>query len=257
MDREVVIVDEDTLKILAVDTRIDILKELKKGNRTLSDLSRILKKDKSTILEHLNILSKAGLVKRIQNPGKKFIFYTLTEKGSNIFVEKQRGFEIEKSKVLTLLLIAVVGALLISGYGIYYFSKLSSEALSSSIQSQSTQTSPQGPIIINLSGSSFSTEKTVKLTLVITSNTNKTIRNVTAGIILPDGIEFVSGSRNWSGDIPAMGSIRLNAVVKATKGGEWVIKAYAKSMINMMLYYIEDNLYIIVSGSSVEIRHIS
>jgi DNA-binding transcriptional ArsR family regulator len=63
MDEEAIIVDKDTLKILAVDTRIDILKELKTGSKTLSDLSRILKKDKSTILEHLTILTKAGEAK--------------------------------------------------------------------------------------------------------------------------------------------------------------------------------------------------
>jgi DNA-binding transcriptional ArsR family regulator len=163
MDKEVIIVDKDILKILAVDTRMDILKELRKGDRTLSDLSRILKKDKSTIMEHLTILAKAGLVKRIQNPGKKFVFYALTEKGSNIFVEKQRAFEIKESRILTLLLIAVVGILLIGGSGVYYYYKvlpsIEQSQVLPSIKSQSIQTPPLGEgdwVIIHILSDIFS-----------------------------------------------------------------------------------------------------
>jgi DNA-binding transcriptional ArsR family regulator len=239
MEKEKIVADRDILKILAVDTRMDILKELKKGDRTLSDLSRILKKDKSTIMEHLNILAKAELVKRIQNPGKKFVFYALTEKGSNIFVEKQRALEIKESRILTLLLIAVVGILLIGGSGVYYYYKVSSLIKQTQASSLIKETPP---LIVSLSTSPFSTEKTAELTVTITSRIN--LPNVTAGIILPDGIELVSGSRNWSGDIPANGSVKLNAVIKATKKGEWVVKAYAKTMIDVAPYYTEDKLYI-------------
>jgi DNA-binding transcriptional ArsR family regulator len=242
MEEEKIVADRDTLKILAVDTRMDILKELKKGDRTLSDLSRILKMDKSTIMEHLTILAKAELVKRIQNPGKKFVFYALTEKGSNIFVEKQRALEIKESRILTLLLIAVVGILLIGGSGVYYYYKVSSLIKQTQASSLIKETPP---LIVSLSSSPFSTEKTAELTLTITSNINKILPNVTAGIILPDGIELVSGNINWSGDIPANGSVKLNVVIKAAKKGEWVVKAYVKTMIDVAPYYTEDKLYII------------
>jgi DNA-binding transcriptional ArsR family regulator len=80
MEEEVMIVDRGILKLLAADTRMDVLKELKSGNKTLSDLSKILNKDKSTLIEHLEKLTNAGLVKRIERPGRKWIFYTLTKK---------------------------------------------------------------------------------------------------------------------------------------------------------------------------------
>lgn len=134
-DEEAIIVDKETLKILAVDTRIDILKELKTGSKTLSDLSRILKKDKSTILEHLIILTKAGLVRRVQNPGKKFVFYSLTEKGSNIFIQNQKtkSFEARGSQIL-LVLIAIIGVLLVGGPGIYYYYTVLSPQINSQFQ---------------------------------------------------------------------------------------------------------------------------
>ncbi|MFN7088606.1 MAG: ArsR family transcriptional regulator, partial [Candidatus Paceibacteria bacterium] len=43
-------------EVFASDTRKNILKLLSKRNQRLSDLSRELSKDKSTILEHLRIL---------------------------------------------------------------------------------------------------------------------------------------------------------------------------------------------------------
>ena len=90
MEEPVTIVDRDTLKVMSVDTRIDILKELSNGDRTPSDLGKRLKKSDSTIVEHLNGLIKVGLVKRIEHPGKKWVFYTLTERGKGILSSKSR-----------------------------------------------------------------------------------------------------------------------------------------------------------------------
>jgi DNA-binding transcriptional ArsR family regulator len=242
-NEDIIITDTNTLKILAVDTRIEILKELKKGNRTLSDLSRILKKDKSTIMEHLVILTKAGLVRRIQNPGKKFVFYALTEKGSGIFVEKQKGIETWKSRTVTMLLVAFVGVLLV-GLSVIYYNNITG---STAAKSRFPQTHIQDFLKINLSASSFSMNKTAELTITITSNTNKVFSNVTAGVILPNGIELVSGNMNWSGDIPPNGTIRLNAIIKATKSGDFVIKAYAKGIMDGTQYYTENKLNILLT----------
>lgn len=86
----VTIIDRNVLKIVAVDTRMDILKELSEGSRTPADLGKRLNKTSSTIVEHLDILCRAGLVKKIEQPGKKWIFYTLTEKGEGIVSSKTK-----------------------------------------------------------------------------------------------------------------------------------------------------------------------
>jgi DNA-binding transcriptional ArsR family regulator len=41
MEEPVTIIDKKVLKVLAVDTRMDIMKELSNGSRTPSDLSKI------------------------------------------------------------------------------------------------------------------------------------------------------------------------------------------------------------------------
>jgi len=90
MEEPVTIIDRDVLKVLSVDTRMDILKELSDGDRTPSDLGKRLSKSDSTIVEHLNVLCKHGLVKRIEQPGKKWVFYTLTERGYGVVSSKSR-----------------------------------------------------------------------------------------------------------------------------------------------------------------------
>src|SRR5205809_404219 len=90
MEEEVTIVDRDVLKVLAVDTRADILKQLSGHALTPSDLSKKLGKSDPTIVEHLNFLVKFGLVKKIVRPGHKWVFYTLTEKGESIVSSRSR-----------------------------------------------------------------------------------------------------------------------------------------------------------------------
>ncbi len=103
MEEPVTIVDRNVLKVLSVDTRMDILKILSEGDRTPSDLSKRLKKTDATIVEHLDVLCKAGLVKKIEQPGKKWIFYTLTERGEGIILSKSRR------------LVIILGTSLLSG----------------------------------------------------------------------------------------------------------------------------------------------
>lgn len=90
MEEPVTIIDRDVLKVLSVDTRLDILKMLSEGGRNPSFISQKLNKSEATIVEHLNVLMKAGLVKRIEQPGKKWIFYTLTDKGHGIIASKSK-----------------------------------------------------------------------------------------------------------------------------------------------------------------------
>lgn len=90
MEEPVTLIDREVLKVLSTDTRMDILKELSEGGRTPSFLGKRLKKSDATIVEHLEVLCKAGLVKKVEQPGKKWIFYTLTERGQGIISSKTR-----------------------------------------------------------------------------------------------------------------------------------------------------------------------
>ena len=90
MQEPITIVDRDVLKVLSVDTRMDIIKILAEGGRTPSFISKKLNKTDATIVEHLQTLVKAGLVKKVEQPGKKWIFYTLTDKGYGIISSKSR-----------------------------------------------------------------------------------------------------------------------------------------------------------------------
>src|SRR3989344_8883832 len=107
MEETVTIVDRNILKVLAGETRMDILKELSKGSRTPSDLGKMLGKMDSTIVEHLEALMKVGLVKKVEQPGKKWVFYTLTEKGEAILSKKSRKLVI----ILSVSIISFIGGL--------------------------------------------------------------------------------------------------------------------------------------------------
>lgn len=105
-EEKITLIDRDVLKVLAVDTRMDILKILGEGARTPSDISRKLKKSDATIVEHLEVLVKSGLVKKVEQPGKKWVFYTLTDRGQGIISSKSRHLII----ILSTSILAVAGS---------------------------------------------------------------------------------------------------------------------------------------------------
>ena len=76
-------IDRKTLKALSADTRIDILKCLKNRRKMPSELSKELSLAPSTVIEHLNKLERANLVKR-EETGHKWIYYNLTDKGKSL-----------------------------------------------------------------------------------------------------------------------------------------------------------------------------
>jgi len=89
-DEPVTIVDREVLRVLSADTRMDILKILSSGGRTPSFVAKKLKKSDATIVEHLQTLENAGLVKKTVSPRKKWVFYSLTERGHGIVSSKSR-----------------------------------------------------------------------------------------------------------------------------------------------------------------------
>jgi DNA-binding transcriptional ArsR family regulator len=102
-----IIIDRPTLKAIAVDTRLDVLKSLGKRQKTLSELSKELNLSPATLKEHLDILLKVDLIKK--NDSRKWKYYNLTYKGINLINPQE-------TKAL---LSFVLGLILIIGFGFF------------------------------------------------------------------------------------------------------------------------------------------
>ena len=76
--------DKETFKALASDTRLDILRTLDGKKLGLNDISKATNLNKATLHEHLTKLNKAGLVKKNEREGHKWVYYKLTWKGGNL-----------------------------------------------------------------------------------------------------------------------------------------------------------------------------
>lgn len=76
-----VTLDMETFKALASDTRLDILRVLDGKKMSLKDISTVTNLNKATLHEHLVKLHQAGLVKRKEREGHKWVMYKLTWKG--------------------------------------------------------------------------------------------------------------------------------------------------------------------------------
>jgi DNA-binding transcriptional ArsR family regulator len=79
-----VTLDMNTFKALASDTRLDILRVLDGKRMSLKDISRATKLNKATLHEHLAKLHEAGLVKKKEREGHKWVYYKLTWKGEGL-----------------------------------------------------------------------------------------------------------------------------------------------------------------------------
>jgi len=109
MDEKITI-DKDTLKAIASDSRLNILKLLDKRKKTLSDLSTELKLSNPTIKEHLDVLSKAGLVNKEESL-RKWKYYSLTFKGKQLLKPNE-------TKLFLALVLTIIGATI---FGLYLF----------------------------------------------------------------------------------------------------------------------------------------
>lgn len=78
-----IILEKSKLKILSVESRINILKALNKRRETLSDLSKKLNLSKPTLKEHLDLLEKYGFIKKISSDNI-WKYYKLTSLGKEV-----------------------------------------------------------------------------------------------------------------------------------------------------------------------------
>ena len=76
--------DRDMFKALASETRLDILKTLDGKKLGLNEISDKINLNKATLHEHLSKLHEAGLVKRKEREGHKWVYYKLTWKGESL-----------------------------------------------------------------------------------------------------------------------------------------------------------------------------
>lgn len=76
--------DRETFKALASDTRLDILKTLDGKHMGLNEIAKVTNLNKATLHEHLTKLNEAGLIKRNERDGHKWVYYKLTWKGESL-----------------------------------------------------------------------------------------------------------------------------------------------------------------------------
>ena len=76
--------DMHMFKALASETRLDILKTLDGRKLCLNEICDKINLNKATLHEHLSKLNEAGLVKRKERMGHKWVYYTLTWKGESL-----------------------------------------------------------------------------------------------------------------------------------------------------------------------------
>lgn len=75
------------LRVLGSQTRVDILTHLSHRQRTVTSLSKIMGKSKSTLHEHLKRLEEAGLVEKHQG-ASIWVYYGLSREGRELIEGK-------------------------------------------------------------------------------------------------------------------------------------------------------------------------
>ena len=83
-----IILDKETFKVLAAETRVNILKTLIERRHTQSELSAVLDLSVPTVKEHLSAMEHAELV-RMVDEGRKWKYYELTKKGRHIVAPEE------------------------------------------------------------------------------------------------------------------------------------------------------------------------
>ncbi|MCX6769675.1 MAG: ArsR family transcriptional regulator [Candidatus Micrarchaeota archaeon] len=81
-------IDPHTERLLENETRAGIMQELSVADKIPTDLSLRLGKSKTSVVEHLAELVEAGLVQRLETPGRKFVYYSLTQKGRQVLLRR-------------------------------------------------------------------------------------------------------------------------------------------------------------------------
>lgn len=118
--------DRETFKALASDTRLDILKALDGKNLGLNEIARISNLNKATLHEHLTKLNEAGLIKRNERDGHKWVYYRLTWKGESLLHPENTKIVIMFTTTFIALWVGIIqliwyikGTIMDIGYNVY------------------------------------------------------------------------------------------------------------------------------------------
>ena len=106
--------DQESFKALASDVRVGILKRLDVRRETVTDLSNLLSLSKPTLLEHLEKLQAAGLVRRVDE-GRKWIYHVLSDKGRKILHPERVAITLVLASAVVLAAIGSFYAILAGG----------------------------------------------------------------------------------------------------------------------------------------------
>jgi len=104
-----VTLDLNAFKALASETRLDILKTLDGKKMSLKDVSNATNLNKATLYEHLSKLTEAGLVKKKEREGYKWVYYKLSWKGENLLHPENTRIVVLFSATFISLFFGIVG----------------------------------------------------------------------------------------------------------------------------------------------------
>jgi len=110
--------DFSTFRALSSPTRIEILRSALNGDNTTTEISDSLDKSKSTVSDHLQKLTEAGLLEKEEVEGRKRVTYEATGKAKAIVEGRKRKvrFSIATGFVLTIAGTASVGRYAIDSF---------------------------------------------------------------------------------------------------------------------------------------------
>lgn len=103
-----VTLDMNTFRALASDTRLDILRTLDGKKMSLTDICKATRLNKATLHEHLTKLNGAGLIKKNEREGHKWVYYKLTWKGEGLLHPENTRIVVMFSITFISLLLAVM-----------------------------------------------------------------------------------------------------------------------------------------------------
>ncbi|HUR70156.1 MAG TPA: winged helix-turn-helix domain-containing protein [Candidatus Thermoplasmatota archaeon] len=112
-------IDVELIKVLASDSRRDILRILGKRRHTLTELAEALGLKKATVLEHLQKLVAAGLIKRMDEDDRLWVYYDLSPRGKRLVRPERTRFYLilGGTAIAAVLLGAIVAAAMFGSFG--------------------------------------------------------------------------------------------------------------------------------------------
>jgi DNA-binding transcriptional ArsR family regulator len=138
MEEDKITLDRESFKALASDTRVSILKSLGRRRKMLAELAKELSMSPSTVKEHMESLTGAGLAVMIDD-GHKWKYYELTRKGRNVLDPGQ-------TKIWIMLSISIIG-MLVASHGIIIAMAPPGEMLAFSAMKAADDTVLRAPVL--------------------------------------------------------------------------------------------------------------